>query len=73
MSMEQEKKWDLVELFPGTMGLCGVCCALLGPEHVLPGAWMEPVALTDVSKDEIDIIISLLAEKDMSVTAQYIR
>lgn len=48
-----------VNLFPGSMGLVGLCCDLLGVEKVVPNAWLEPVTLVDVSQKDIDVIVEL--------------
>lgn len=58
-----------VNLYPGSMGLAGLCCELLGCNHVQPGQWPGPIGLTDVLPEDIDVIIDLAKEQGVELKA----
>lgn len=59
-----------VDLFPGSMGLVGLCWECLGGDHVIGGEWMGPVTLKNVSQDDVDAIVELASEQGVVLTAK---
>jgi hypothetical protein len=71
-SVQWQERNMHVELYPGTMGLAWLCIETLGSQHVDVGSWLEPVTLHGVSQDDIDCIIALAAEKDVTINYRII-
>ena len=59
-----------VDLFPGSMGLVGLCWECVGGDHVIGGEWLGPVTLKNVTRSDVDAIIELASEQGVSLTAK---
>ena len=71
MSKESaETIYQRVDLFPGTMGLAGLCVEALGADRVQPNSWTQPVTILNVTQEELDVVLELVKEKGVFLTAR---
>lgn len=68
--MTEHKQTISVDLYPGSMGLVGLCYDLLGGDHVIPGDWPGPVGLTNVAIQDVQTIIDLANEQGVTLVAK---
>lgn len=59
-----------VDLYPGSMGLVGLCWELVGGDHVIGGEWLGPVTLKNITQGELTAIIELAEEQGVTLTAK---
>lgn len=65
--MSEEERIS-VDLFPGSMGLVGLCWECVGGDHVIAGEWPGPVTLKNVMHSDVDAIIELASEQGVNLT-----
>ena len=58
---------DIV-LSPGSMGLASLLVDYFGIERVVVGGWGQPCGVRGATKDDIDALMGLLNEYDVTVT-----
>lgn len=51
-----------VVITPGSMGATALAIDLFGVDRVIPGEWLGPVYVQDVTPDELKAAVELLGE-----------